>query len=96
MPSLKGIAKVIGPRLVAVAAGWLSAELAKRFGAVVEPESLTAIMIGTYAGVHKAISAKVNPGDAATGRVADGINAAANDPSVDAVVRIPDHGEAGQ
>lgn len=90
MPSLKGIAKTVGPRLIAVAAAWISAEITKRFQVTVEPETLTVIMMGTYAGVHKAVSAKVNPGDAATERVAEGIDAAANDERVDTVVRIPD------
>ncbi len=86
MPSFKGFLKVVGPRLVAIAAAWVSAEITKRFNVTVEPESLTVIMLGTYAGVHKAISAKVNPGDAATERVGDAIKDAAGEAGPNEVV----------
>ena len=80
MKRFTGILKVLGPRLIAVIASLLSAKLAER-QVTVEPETLTAIMIGVYAGVHKAVSSQVNPGDAATGRVSDAIKDAA-DPEV--------------
>lgn len=89
MNRLTGILRVIGPRVAGVLAGWASAKLAEK-QITVDPATLIAIATATYAGVHKVISAKVNPGDAATGRVAAGIDAAANDESVDTVVRIPD------
>lgn len=89
MNRLGGILKVIGPRLLAAIAAMASTKLAEK-GITVDPATLVGIGLGTYAAVHKALSAKVNPGDAATGRVATGIDKAANDPAVDTVVRIPD------
>ena len=65
------ILRVLGPRLIGILAGYASTKLAESTGAAVDPASLIAIGTAVYAGVHKAVSSKVNPGDAANGRVAN-------------------------
>lgn len=66
---LKKVATILGPRLVAAAAGMAAAKLAEK-GVSVDPAVLIGFGMGTYATVHKVISSKVNPGDAASGRMA--------------------------
>lgn len=61
--------RVLGPRALGIAAGWISTKLAER-GVTTDPATLIALGTTVYATVHKAVSSKVNPGDAASGRVA--------------------------
>lgn len=86
--------KTLGPRLIGIAvAGVASLIYDKTKGAVqMDPETTTALvtgMLATYAVAHRGASALINPGDAATGRVADGIDRAANDPHASDTVVIP-------
>jgi hypothetical protein len=95
MNFLTRIAKTFGPRVLGAAASALAGWIVVKTKGVVQVDPATLVEVGTamiagYAATHRAASAKVNPGDAATGRVATGIDAAANDESVDTVVRIPD------
>jgi hypothetical protein len=60
---------VLGPRIIAAAAGGAATKLAER-GVTVDPATLVSIGLGTYGIVHKIISSKVNPGDAASSRMA--------------------------
>lgn len=95
MPSLNGILKAIGPRLIGVAVAGLSSWIYdKTKGAVqMDAETTTQLVTGmlvVYAGAHRAASAYLNPGDAAKGRVADAIKTAADDPHADNVVRVPE------
>lgn len=92
--SIGGILKALGPRVIGAAvtgvAGWI---YAKTKGAVVvDPGMAVEMIVGglvTYAASHRAASAIVNPGDAATGRIAGAIDDAANNPHTSDVVRIP-------
>jgi hypothetical protein len=92
---LTNVMKVVGPRLIgAAAAGAAGVIYAKTKGAVtVDPTQVAEIvttMIGTYAVAHRTVTAiSPNPGDAATGRVAAGENAAANNPMAGDTVVIP-------
>lgn len=83
------ILKVFGPRALGAAAAIAATKLAEQ-GVTVDPGTLVGIGLGTYAAVHKAVSAHINPGDAATGRVAEGIDKAANDPHTTSTVVIPE------
>ncbi len=74
---IKNVAKTFGPRLLGIIAGFASTKLAEQH-VTVDPATLIGIGTVVYAGVHKAVSAKVNPGDSATGRVADAISDAAS------------------
>lgn len=62
------ILTILGPRVLGAAAGAAAGKLAEK-GITVDPATLIGIALSTYALVHKAVSAKVNPGDAATGRM---------------------------
>lgn len=100
MPTFKGILKTLGPRLIGTVASALAGWIVVKTKGVVQIDPTTLVEVGTamiagYAVSHRGTSAVVNPGDAATERVTDGIKAAADDPAVDTVVRVPD-GEAGQ
>lgn len=95
MPSLNGILKAVGPRLIGIAvAAIASLVYDKTKGAIqMDPETTTQLVTGmlvVYAGAHRAASAVINPGDAAKGRVADAIKTAADDPRADNVVRVPE------
>ena len=69
MDFFKNTLKILGPRVLGAAAGLAAAKLAEK-GVTVDPATLIGISLGAYAAVHKAVSSKVNPGDAAEGRVA--------------------------
>ncbi len=72
---LKAVLVTVGPRILGAVAGGVASWLfAKTQGAVtLDPskaaEIVTAGLVG-YAGIHKAVSSVVNPGDAAKLRVA--------------------------
>jgi hypothetical protein len=70
------IFRIYGPRLLGVFAGWGAAKISENTGTVVDPASLIAIGTFAYSAVHRATSAVVNKGDAATGRVAAAENTA--------------------
>lgn len=59
-----------GPRVVAALAAGATTKLAEK-GITVDPGTLISIGFGTYGIIHKAISSRVNPGDAASGRMAE-------------------------
>lgn len=59
---------ILGPRILGAAAGAAAAKLAQ-YSITVDPATLTGIALGAYALVHKVISSKVNPGDAASSRM---------------------------
>lgn len=61
---MKGILSIWGPRALGLAAAWVVGEAAKR-GLTLDPEELTVAMIATYSFLHRVISRKTNPGDAA-------------------------------
>lgn len=82
------ILKILGPRVLGAAAAIATTKLAEQ-GVTVDPGTLVGIGLGTYAAVHKAVSAHVNPGDSATGRVAEAVKTAANDPQASNTVIIP-------
>lgn len=71
------ILRVLGPRALGILAGYASTKLAEK-GVTADPATLIAIGTTVYAAVHKAISSKVNPGDAANGRVANAEKRAAD------------------
>lgn len=85
---LSNIAKTLGPRLIAAVAALLSTKAAEK-GITVDPATLIGIGLSVYAGVHKAVSSQVNPGDSATGRVADAIAQAASSTGGSTVVVPP-------
>lgn len=76
--------KTFAPRVIGAAVsgftGWI---YAKSQGTVmVDPEMATKLITGmllTYAGAHRAASAVINPGDAATSRVAEAIHEASDE-----------------
>lgn len=59
----------VAPRLVAAGAAVVVAKAAAH-GVTLDPTETTGILLGVYATIHKAINSRVNPGDAAKGRVA--------------------------
>lgn len=63
------ILTIAGPRVLGAAAAWAATKLAEK-GIVTDPSTLIGIALSAYAVVHKAVSSKVNPGDAASGRMA--------------------------
>lgn len=67
-----------GPRIVAAATSIIVAK-AVSWGIPLDATTTTAVMLGAYAMIHKAISSVVNPGDAAKGRVAQALSAASKD-----------------
>jgi hypothetical protein len=70
MEWFKAMLVTVGPRLAAAAGAVVVAKAAK-LGVTLDPTETTGLILGSYAAIHKAISSKVNPGDAAKGRVAD-------------------------
>lgn len=56
-------AKVL-PRLAGILAAYLVGEASKRFGLTLDQEQVTGLMLVAYAGVHRWISERTNPGDA--------------------------------
>lgn len=71
------ILRVLGPRLVAAGAAVLVTKAAEK-GVTLDPTEVAGVLVGSYAAIHKAISSKINPGDAASGRVAAAEKSAAN------------------
>ncbi len=68
----------VAPRLVAAVASVIVTK-ALAHGVTLDPTETTGAMLAAYAAIHKAISSRVNPGDAAKGRVAAAEKKAAND-----------------
>jgi hypothetical protein len=61
--TLKAMLSIWGPRVAGVAGAYAVGEAAKH-GLTLDQEQVTGIMLGVYAYLHRAISKKVNPGDA--------------------------------
>lgn len=72
------IFRTAGPRFLGVLAGWGATKLSEKTGVAVDPASLIAIGTFVYSTVHRGLSAVVNKGDAATGRVAAAENKASD------------------
>jgi hypothetical protein len=96
MNFLKGILLTLGPRLLGTVASAIAGYVVVKSKGIVQIDGPTLVevgtaMIGAYAATHRGATAvSPNQADAATVRVAEGINAAANDEAVDTTVRIPD------
>ena len=60
---LVGMLSTWGPRVAGVAASAVVGKAAQH-GLTLDPVETTSLMIATYAYLHRAISKKVNPGDA--------------------------------
>lgn len=58
------------PRLIAAAVGVVVAKAAQH-GLTLDPVEVSGVVLAVYAAVHKAINSRVNPGDAAKGRLAE-------------------------
>lgn len=92
---LTGLLNTFGPRLLGVAASGLAGLIVVKTKGIVQIDPTTLVevgmgMIGGYAATHRAVTAvSNNPGDAATNRVAEGENSAANDPRSGSTVVIP-------
>lgn len=95
MNLLSNILKTFGPRLLGVAASAIAGlVVAKTKGVVtIDPTTLVEVgtaMIGAYAATHRGATAvSSNPADAATARVANAVDKAANDPQAPETVIIP-------
>jgi hypothetical protein len=63
------ILSAIVPRALGIAAAWLTQKAAEKTGVIVDPASLTAAGLVAYAAIHRAVSSKLNPGDAASRRM---------------------------
>ncbi len=85
MRLLKGILTSVGPRVISAIAAMISAKAAEKLGITLNPEEVAGGMLVVYAGVHKAISSKVNPGDGAKLRVNEAIKEATESKFVDTV-----------
>jgi hypothetical protein len=59
------------PRILGVAAAMVTTKLGEKTGVIVDPSSLVVAGLAAYAGVHRAASTKLNPGDAAKSRMID-------------------------
>jgi hypothetical protein len=81
MDWFSNILRTFGPRAAAAGAAIAADKIARSTGVVVDPATLTGLALAVYAAVHKGISAKVNPGDAANGRVASAEKVAADNGS---------------
>lgn len=53
------------PRGLGIAAGWAAAKVTEKTGVSVDPSTLVGVALFVYAGVHRFVSSKVNPSDAA-------------------------------
>lgn len=73
----KNLLSIFAPRLLGAAAAWGAAKVSESSGVAVDPASLTAIGLAAYSLVHKAVSSKTNPGDAASRRVTEAVKDAA-------------------
>lgn len=70
MKWLKAMLVTVGPRVFSAIAAVIVAKAAEK-GITLDPIETNGVMLGVYAAIHKAINSKVNPGDAAKGRVAE-------------------------
>lgn len=91
---LTNVLKTLGPRVIGAGVAAVGGIIyGKTKGTVqIDTVQVTEIVTGmlvTYATAHRAASAVINPGDAAKGRVADGIKTAADDPQASDAVIIP-------
>lgn len=66
---LKAVLVTLGPRVIAALGGVIVAKAAQK-GVTLDPVEVSGVVLAAYAAIHKAINSKVNPGDAAKGRVA--------------------------
>lgn len=95
MNFLTGLLKTFGPRLLGIAASGVAGIIVTKTKGVVQVDPTTLVevgtaMIGAYAATHRGVTAvSNNPGDAATNRVATGIDTAANNPRANDTVVIP-------
>lgn len=69
MDWFSNILRAWGPRVIGSVAGVAATKITESTGISVDPAVLIGVGTIVYSGVHKAISAHVNPGDAANGRV---------------------------
>lgn len=92
---LTNMLKTFGPRLLGVGASAIAGVVVTKTKGVVQIDPATLVevgtaMIGAYAATHRATTAvSSNPADAATGRVAEAVDKAANDPQASDTVVIP-------
>lgn len=56
---------MILPRALGIGAAFVTTKLGEKTGIVVDPASLQLAGLTAYAAVHRIVSAKMNPGDAA-------------------------------
>lgn len=61
--TLKAMLAIWGPRAAGAVGAYAVGEAAKH-GLTLDQEQVTGLMIGAYAYLHRAISKKINPGDA--------------------------------
>lgn len=67
---LKTVAQTLGSRLIAVVVSVVVAKAAQK-GLTLDPAEVGGLVLGAYATVHRGVSSRINPGDAAKGRLAD-------------------------
>lgn len=84
MDWLMNVAVIVGPRIAGALAAVIAGKLTEK-GWTIDQATVLGVELAIYAGVHKALSAHVNPGDAAKGRVADAEKEAA---ATGTVVRV--------
>lgn len=94
MNQLAKLATTLGPRLIGAVASALAGWLLVHSKGVVQIDAntlveVTTTMLATYAASHRASSAVINPGDAASGRVAGAVKDAASSETPSNVVEIP-------
>lgn len=65
---MKALFAIWGPRLFGVIASFVVGKAAER-GLTLDPAEVTTLAIATYALMHRLVSKKVNPGDAAKAAV---------------------------
>jgi hypothetical protein len=70
------ILSAILPRVIGIGAAWITQKTAEKTGIVVDPASLNVAALAAYALVHRAVSSKLNPGDAAKPRMVEADKAA--------------------
>ena len=59
------------PRILGVAATWATTRIAEKTGIIVDSGSLVIAGVAAYSAVHRAVSTKMNPGDAAKPRMVE-------------------------
>lgn len=67
---LSKVWRTFGSRALGLGAALATQKLAEKTGIIVDPDQLTVAAIAGYAVVHRAVSSKLNPGDAASNRMA--------------------------